>query len=100
MLDGAEVLRISVFCALDDVGPGSLATILAQKLGNYRQVHLVEVGDVRNSGFEVLATFDRPHHTLPLPSEDMIEQLLAVLGREQANPSYGQKQRPARRRPR
>jgi hypothetical protein len=100
VLDGAEVLGISVFCALDDVGPASLDAILGQKLGTYRWVHVVRVSDVVAGGFELLPTFERPHFTLVLPGRTGLDQLLDTLGREQENPRYGQGQRRSRRRPR
>lgn len=38
-LDGAPFWGVSVFCALDEIGPASLDTILVVKMANYRLVH-------------------------------------------------------------
>lgn len=49
-LDGDPVRGVSVFAALDDVGPASLDALLAHRLVSYRLVHtptaamLIEVG--------------------------------------------------------
>lgn len=99
-LDGGEMAGISVFCALDDVGPASFEAILAQKLGSYRVIRRVTAGELIDAAFELLPTFQRPHFTLLLPDLDRVEELLDLLGPERPNPRYGQRQRPPRRRPR
>ncbi len=98
-LDGGDVTGISVFCALDDVGPASVEAILAQKLGSYRVFRRVTAGELIDAGFELLPTFLRPHFTLLQPDLDSVEELLDLLGPERPNPRYGQRQRPPRRRP-
>lgn len=90
LLDGDPVLGISVFAALDDIGPASLDAILSGKLSTYRVVHLVTAGQLAEAGFEMLPTFGRPHMTLLLSSEDQVESLLEVLGTAQTNPRYGE----------
>ena len=90
VLDGDPVLGISVFAALDDIGPASLDGILSAKLTTYRVVHLVAAGQLAEAGFEVLPTFGRPHMTLLLTGVDRVELLLKVLGPAQANPRYGE----------
>ncbi|MFN0026839.1 MAG: hypothetical protein ACKV2O_06585 [Acidimicrobiales bacterium] len=99
-LDGGDVTGISVFGALDELGPASMEAILAQKLGSYRVIRRVTAGELIDAGFELLPTFLRPHFTLLLPDLDRAGELLALLGPEQPNPRYGQRQRPPRRRPR
>ena len=94
------MLGISVFCALDDVGPASMDTVLAQKLGTYQWVHLVSAGAVREAGFTLLPTFLRPHYTLVLADFDAVEPLMRLLGSVESNPSYRQGQRRTRRRSR
>jgi hypothetical protein len=89
VLDGASVLGISVFAALDDIGPASLDEILAGKLPTYRVVHLVAAGRLIEAGFGVLPTFGRPHVTLRLHDLDQVKVLLELLGPAQANPRYG-----------
>jgi hypothetical protein len=90
VLDGGPVLGISVFGALDDIGPASLDGILSGKLASYRAVHLVSVGRLTGAGFDVLPTFGRPHMTLLLSSLDRVESLLELLGLPQVNPRYGE----------
>jgi hypothetical protein len=90
VLDGHPVLGISVFAALDDIGPASLDAILSRRLTTYRVVHLVTAGELVEAGFEMLPTFGRPHMTLLLGSEDRVESLLEALGPAQANPRYGE----------
>jgi hypothetical protein len=90
VLDGRPVLGISVFAALDDIGPASLDGILLGKLPTYRVVHLVTAGLLAEAGFELLPTFGRPHMTLLLNGVDRVESLLEALGPAQANPRYGE----------
>ena len=89
-LDGVPVLGVSVFAALDDLGPASLRSILGRRLASYRSIHLTEVGALEAAGFSLLATGRRPHFTLVLPSEDdrTLGQLLAVLGPPLDNREY------------
>jgi len=90
VLDGDPVLGISVFAALDDIGPASLDGILSGKLPTYRVVHLVKAGLLTEAGFELLPTFGRPHMTLLLTSVDEVASLLELLGPAQHNPRYGE----------
>jgi hypothetical protein len=80
---------ISVFCALDDIGPASLDGILAGKLSTYRVVHLVPAGRVLDAGLDLLPTFGRPHMTLLLASLDDVDALLRLLDPAQENSRYG-----------
>lgn len=93
VLDGAPVLGISVFGALDDVGPASLNGLLAGRLSTYRVVHLTSVGRLVGAGFTVLPTFGRPHMTVLLTSLDETGQLFDLLGSPQPNPGYGETRR-------
>jgi hypothetical protein len=96
-LDGAPVWGVSVFAALDDVGPASLDSLLRERLATYRLVHTPTVGAITGAGFELLPTFNRPHYTLLLPSDAELDlrRLFAALGPAEANPYHGA--RPRRR---
>lgn len=98
-LDGAPFWGVSVFCALDEIGPASLDRILVVKMANYRLVHTPTVGRIRNAGFELLPTFGRPHYTVRLgrDDEDELARLLAALGPAEPNPYHGRTPRPRRR---
>ena len=89
-LGGRPVRGISVFAALDDIGPASLDGILAGKLPTYRVVHLVTAGTLATAGFSLLPTFGRPHMTLLLDGQSGLDPLLEVLGPGQPNPRYGE----------
>lgn len=97
VLDGRPVWGVSVFCALDDAGPGSLDGLL-QRFSSYPVVHLPLAGQLRARGFELLATFGRPHYTLSLSNGDAgeIARLIEALGAVVGNPYHGRK-RPGRR---
>lgn len=94
-LDGAPLLGISVFCALDDEGSASRDGLLAGRLVTYPLVHAVTVGALASAGFEVLATFRRPHFTVRLRTDSDAEatRLLDALGTAQENPYNGEVQR-------
>lgn len=77
LLDGRPVFGVSVFCALDDIGPGSLDGLLRDRLSSYRWLHTPTVEQLADAGFELLATFGRPHFTLLL--DDLTHHLLARL---------------------
>ena len=94
LLDGEPVLGISVFCALDDIGPASLDALL-RRFSSYRVVHLPHAGQLRAAGFDLLDSFGRPHYTLRLHSLGDVAQLLDALGPAEANPYHGR--RPGRR---
>lgn len=90
MLDGEPVLGISVFAALDDIGPASVDGILSGKLATYRVIHLASLRDLAHANSAVLPTFGRPHMTIVLGGPDHIESLLATLGPARDNPHYGE----------
>jgi hypothetical protein len=82
LLDGVPLFGISVFCALDDVGPDSLNGILTGRLETFRRVHLCTVGQFDKAGFPLVATGARPHFTVRTTGADEAElaHLLVVLG--------------------
>lgn len=90
VLDGEPVVGISVFAALDDIGPASVDGILSGKLATYRVVHLASLRDLEDTGFAVLPTFSRPHMTVVLTGLDQVGALLATLGPARDNPHYGE----------
>jgi hypothetical protein len=94
VLDGNPLWGISVFCAMDDLGPASLDALL-RRFASYRVVHLPRVGQLRQAGFDLLPTFKRPHFTVRLPSPDEVSRLLSALGTAELNPYHGR--RPGRR---
>jgi hypothetical protein len=89
-LDGAPVYGVSVFCALDDIGPGSLDGLLRSRLVTYRWVHTPTAGQLAEAGFSLLATFARPHYTLLLDdvTDEQLGQLEASLGPPVENPYH------------
>lgn len=99
VLDGNDFWGVSVFCALDDVGPGSLTGLL-QRFGSYRVVHLPTVRRLVDAGFELLPSFRRPHFTIRLDADDgsTLARLLGALGPAEPNPYHGRK-RPGRIQP-
>jgi hypothetical protein len=86
-LDGLPLYGVSVFCALDDVGPASLLGLLSARLMTYRVVHLTTVAALTGAGFSLLATGRRPHYTVALHSDrdDDLRRLLDRLGAPQDN---------------
>ncbi|MEJ7583582.1 MAG: hypothetical protein WKF43_05710 [Acidimicrobiales bacterium] len=90
VLDGGPVYGVSVFCALDDLGPASLEALLL-RFASYRVVHLPTVGQLRAAGFELLASFNRPHFTVAVSSVDEpdLQDLVDALGAAQPNPYHG-----------
>lgn len=85
-LDGQPLLGISVFVviglALDD--------LLARRFASFRTIYLPTAGRLRERGFELLATGQRPHYTVQLRRADdpELEELLAALGAAHPNPQY------------
>jgi hypothetical protein len=91
------VFGVSVFAALDDIGPASLDGLLGGKLSTYRVVHLVTASSVTDAGFLLLPTFARPHLTVVPVTAERAGDLLAVLGDPEPNPQYGETRRRPRR---
>ncbi|MBS9532531.1 hypothetical protein KIH27_02895 [Mycobacterium sp. M1] len=88
-LDGDPVLGISMFAAIDDMGPDSLDGLLAGQLATYRLIHTVQAEDLMTAGFRVVPTFRRPHVTVLVGSINEIPALLAALGPTHGNDHYG-----------
>ena len=97
VLDGEPLWGISVYCALDDVGPASLDGLL-RRFASYRAVHLPRAGQLRGAGFLLLPSFGRPHYTIRLNGDDPagLTLLLDALGPTEAN-KYHRRERPGRR---
>jgi hypothetical protein len=97
VLDGEPLWGISVYCALDDVGPGSLDGLL-RRFATYRVVYLPRTGQLRRAGFQLLPSFGRPHYTVRLEDGDQAElaRLHDALGPTEAN-KYHRRERPGRR---
>ncbi len=97
VLDGEPLWGISVYCALDDVGPASLDGLL-RRFASYRAVHLPRTGQLRRAGFPLLPSFGRPHYTIRLDDDDpaALRRLLDALGPSEAN-KYHRRERPGRR---
>jgi hypothetical protein len=97
VLDGGPLWGISVYCALDDVGPASLDGLL-RRFASYRAVHLPRAGQLRRAGFPLLPSFGRPHFTIRLDGDDPagLTRLLDALGPAEAN-KYHRRERPGRR---
>jgi len=90
VLDGHPVYGVSVFCALDDIGPSSLDGLLDGRLATYRWVHTPTVSQLTDAGFSLLATFGRPHYTLLVDeiSDEVLELLQVALGPSGENPYH------------
>jgi hypothetical protein len=97
VLDGEPMWGISVYCALDDVGPASLDGLL-RRFASYRAVHLPRTGDLRHVGFPLLPSFGRPHFTIRLDGDGPagLTRLLDALGPAETN-KYHRRERPGRR---
>jgi hypothetical protein len=97
VLDGEPLWGISVYCALDDVGPASLDGLL-RRFASYRAVHLPRMGQLLRAGFPLLPSFGRPHYTIRLDGDDRagLTRLLEALGPAEAN-KYHRRERPGRR---
>lgn len=81
-LDGVPLFGVSVFCALDDIGPASIPGLADSRLRTYRRIHVCLVGELTDSGIQLLPTGNRPHFTAVLRSggEAELVRLLATLG--------------------
>jgi len=97
VLDGESLWGISVYCALDDVGPASLDGLL-RRFASYRAVHLPRTDQLRRAGYLLLPSFGRPHFTIRLDGDDPagLTRLLDALGPAEAN-KYHRRERPGRR---
>ncbi|MGH3926595.1 MAG: hypothetical protein ACRDTT_27670, partial [Pseudonocardiaceae bacterium] len=69
-LDGVPLFGISVFCALDDIGPASLPGLLNSRLRTYRCIHYCPVSALRLIGVHLLPTGHRPHFTAVIASDE------------------------------
>lgn len=100
-LDGAPMLGVSVFGALDGDGPASADGLLAGRLVTYTLVHAATLGTLAAAGFEVLATFRRPHFTIRLRTDSDAEasRLLEAMGSAEVNPYSRDAPQRRRRRP-
>lgn len=96
VLDGRPLWGVSVFCALDDIGPSSLEGLL-QRFASYRSVHLPRTARLREAGFDLLPSFGRPHFTVTVANDgpEELGRLLDTLGTAERNPYHGR--RPGRR---
>jgi hypothetical protein len=92
-LDGEPLYGVSIYCALDEVGPASLRNILAD-MHSYPIVHLSTIGALVGGGFEFLATASRPHFTVRLSGadDDELHRLLALFGQPREN-TFGKSNR-------
>jgi hypothetical protein len=86
-LDGQPLLGISVFAVLGI----SLEQLLVRRFASFRTVYLPTADQLREHGFELLATGQRPHYTVRLCRADDPElgELLVALGAARPNPQYG-----------
>jgi hypothetical protein len=86
-LDGQPFLGISVFAVLGI----TLEELLARRFASFRTIYLPTASELRERGFELLATGQQPHYTIRLRRADdrELEELLAALGAARHNPQYG-----------
>jgi hypothetical protein len=85
-LEGRPLLGISVFAVLDM----PLDELLSRRFATFRTIHLLTVGRLREHGFELLPTGQRPHYTVRLQQAGELElkRLLDALGAARPNPQY------------
>ena len=90
VLDGQPLWGVSVFGALDDIGPSSLEELL-KRFASYRVVHLPRAGQLRATGFALLSSFGRPHFTVRISDDgpEELGRLLDALGTAERNPYHG-----------
>jgi hypothetical protein len=79
-LDGEPIWGISVFVAVDDIGPGSERGILAGKLRSYPSIYRCTVHSLTDVGLTLLPTFARPHYTVVMPTLDAADEVVAAFG--------------------
>jgi hypothetical protein len=67
----------------------ALEDLLARRFASFRTIYLPTAAGLRERGFELLATGQRPHYTVQLRRADdpELEELLAALGATRPNPS-------------
>lgn len=80
---------VSVFVAFGDIGSTSARAILSKKLHSYPTIYRTTVGDLLDSGLDVLPTFAAPHYTVLLPYLDAVAELAAAFGNLVRNPYAG-----------
>ncbi len=95
LLDGEPMFGVSVFVALDVVGPSSERGILAGKLRHYPTIYRTSTLSLVAAGFVLLPTFAAPHHTVVMHSLDAIRDLAAAFGSLLINP-YAERQKEER----
>jgi hypothetical protein len=80
-------MRISVFAALGI----ELEDLLVRRFDSFRTIYLPTAGRLRERGFELLTTGQRPLYTVQLRRADdpELQELLAALGAANPNPQYG-----------
>ncbi len=86
MLDGEPVFGLSVFVAIDDVGPASERGILSGKLRTYPSIYRCTSADLIDRGLSLLPTFTRPHFTVVLPELDAVDEVAAAPGHAPSEP--------------
>ena len=94
-LHGEPVWGVSVFAALDDLGPDSMTGILVGRLASYRLAHTPTVSAEVDAGFWLIPTFRRPHYTLCMgnTTHHLRRLLLNTLGPARRNPYDGRRPR-------
>jgi hypothetical protein len=77
-------MRISVFAALGI----ELEDLLVRRFDSFRTIYLPTAGRLRERGFELLTTGQRPLYTVQLRRADdpELQELLAALGAANPNP--------------
>ena len=87
-LDGTPLWGVSVFAALDAIGPVSRDGLLGGRLVTDEHVHTPTVEALQNAGFVLLDTFRRPHFTVRLANDspDEATGLLSAIGPAEENP--------------
>jgi hypothetical protein len=87
---GMPLFRISMFCALDDIGPAYVPGLLNGRLRTYRCIHYCPVSALQLIGVHLVPTAHRPHFTAVIASdeENELRRLLACLGPPREN-HYG-----------
>jgi hypothetical protein len=97
-LDGRPLFGISVFAAVE---PSAVPLLLSGRLVTYSYTHQPSVGQLLDAGFSLLPSFERPHYTVRLASDetDEIDRLILALGTAHRNPYHGLQRRQGGHRP-